>query len=69
MHQKLYTFSDNLCRICKKQQISIDTLAEAIGKSPRQISRYRNGQCKNISLDTLIKIASVLNVSLSDLFE
>ena len=62
-----YTFADNLCRICKERQISVNELADAIGKSPRQINRYRNGQCENISLGTLAKIASVLNVSLTQL--
>lgn len=62
-----YVFADNLCRICKEQQISVDFLAESIGKSTRQINRYRNGQCENISLDTLSKIAHALNISIAEL--
>lgn len=62
-----YTFADNLCRICREKQISVNELADAIGKSPRQINRYRNGQCENISLATLETIASTLNVSMSEL--
>ena len=63
-----FIFADNLCRLCRQQKISVEKLAEAIEKSPRQINRYRNGQCKNISLATLSKIAAVLDVDLADLF-
>lgn len=63
-----YIFADNLCRLCKERTISTNELAERIEKSPRQVSRYRNGQCENISLCTLAKIADVLNVSISELF-
>ena len=63
-----FIFADNLCRLCRQKKISVEQLAEAIEKSPRQINRYRNGQCKNISLATLSKIAAVLDVDLADLF-
>jgi len=63
-----FIFADNLCRLCRQKKISVEKLAEAIEKSPRQINRYRNGQCKNISLATLSKIAAVLDVDLADLF-
>lgn len=63
-----YTFADNLCRLCKEQQVSVNELADAIGKSPRQVNRYRNGQCENISLDTVEKIAFALHVSIAQLF-
>ncbi len=62
-----YIFADNLCRICKEQGISASALAERIGKSLRQVNRYRNGQCENLSLVTLATIAKVLNVSIADL--
>ena len=48
-----YIFANNLCRICRDRNISIEALAEAIDKSPRQVSRYRSGQCENISLKTM----------------
>ena len=64
-----YVFADNLCRLCKEKQISVNSLAEAIDKSPRQISRYRNGQCENLSLATLYKIARLLDVNISDLLQ
>lgn len=63
-----YYFADNLCRLCKEKHLSAEELADAIGKSPRQVSRYRNGQCENIPLSTIVKIAEVLNVSVSELF-
>lgn len=62
-----YIFADNLCRLCKEKQISVNDLADAIEKSPRQINRYRNGQCENLSFVTLEKIAGVLHVSISEL--
>ena len=62
-----YTFANNLCRLCKEQKININQLAEAIDKSPRQVNRYRNGQCKNISLSTMEKIANVLQVNIIEL--
>ena len=63
-----YIFAENLCRLCKERQISVDELADKIEKSPRQINRYRNGRCEYISLCTLAKIAAVLNVSITELF-
>ena len=60
-HMDQYIFADNLCRLCRKKHISVEQLAEAIGKSPRQINRYRNGQCRNISLVTLNLIAEALD--------
>ena len=66
---QMYQFklADNLCKFCSERKISVNELADAIGKSPRQVNRYRNGQCENISLCTLAKIASVLNISIADL--
>ena len=63
-----FIFADNLCRLCRQKRISVEKLAEAIEKSPRQINRYRNGQCKNISPAPLSKIAAALDVDLADLF-
>lgn len=62
-----YIFADNLHRLCKERHISVDELADIIGKSPRQINRYRNGQCENLSIATLEKIASALDVSIIEL--
>ena len=56
-----YLFADNLCKLCKEKHISVNELADAIEKSPRQVSRYRNGQCENLSLRTIAKIAKVWN--------
>ena len=63
-----YIFAENLCRLCKEKHISIEELADALDKSPRQINRYRNGQCTSISLDTLEKIAFKLDIPVSLLF-
>ena len=67
MNQYVYNFAENLHRICKEQKISVGKLSESIGKSPRQISRYRNGQCKNLPLDVVTKTADKLGVSITDL--
>ena len=64
-----YLFADNLCRLCKEKHISVNELADAIEKSPRQVNRYRNGQCENLSLCTIAKIAKVLDVSIAELFD
>lgn len=64
-----YKFANNLCRLCNTHNITIDELAEYIGKSSRQISRYRSGQCPNITLSTLEKIADVFQIHISELFE
>jgi transcriptional regulator with XRE-family HTH domain len=64
-----YLFANNLCRLCEEQNLSIDELAERIGKSSRQVSRYRNGNCQNITLTTVEKIANVLQVRMSELLE
>lgn len=64
-----YQFANNLCELCDKRHISIDELAECIGKSSRQVSRYRNGQCQNITLSTLGKIADVLEVPITELLK
>ncbi len=64
-----YIFADNLCRLCKERNISAAVLAEKIGKSLRQVNRYRNGQCENLSLNTLARIAEVLDVGITDLLK
>lgn len=58
-----YKIAENICRFCKEQNVSVETLAESIGKSPRQVNRYRNGQCETISLETLNAIADALHTS------
>lgn len=62
-----YIFAENLCRLCRERGISVERLAEYIGKSPRQVNRYRNGQCLNISLSTMQDIAAVLGIELTEL--
>lgn len=64
-----YLLANNLCRLCDEKQISIDQLAEVIGKSSRQVSRYRSGQCTNITLATIEKISNALQVPISELLE
>lgn len=62
-----YVIADNICKFCQQKQITVEQLAEAIGKSPRQVNRYRNAQCKNISFSTLSKIADALKISVTEL--
>ncbi len=64
-----YQFANNLCELCLKHNINTEQLAERIGKSPRQVIRYRNGQCPNITLSTLEKIADVFGVHITELIK
>ncbi len=56
-----YRIADNICRLSKEQGISVESLAELIGKSTRQVNRYRNGQCNTIPIKTLNAIANALH--------
>lgn len=62
-----YEIGDNIVILCKKKNISRDELAERIGKSVRQVSRYCNGGC-NMNLEILYKIANALEVPVKELF-
>lgn len=62
-----YTIARNICRLCEEQQICVEQLAEMIGKSTRQINRYRNGQCKTIPLDVLNALADALHTTIPEL--
>ncbi len=53
--------------ICKQQGTTLNALAERIGVSQPSISGIATGRQKP-SLDTIEKIASALNVSVSELF-
>ena len=63
----IFVLANNICKFSKEQNITVERLAEALNKSPRQVNRYRNGQCKNISVVTLTKMANIFNVSVSEL--
>lgn len=62
-----YTIARNICRLCEEQQICVEQLAEMIGKSTRQMNRYRNGQCKTIPLDVLNTLADALHTTIPEL--
>lgn len=64
-----YKLANNLCRLCDEKNISTEKLAELIGKSSRQVSRYRNGGSANITLSTLEDISDVLGVHLFELLK
>ncbi|MDE5900616.1 MAG: helix-turn-helix transcriptional regulator [Muribaculaceae bacterium] len=53
--------------ICKRQGTTLNALAESIGVSQPSISGIATGRQKP-SLDTIEKIASALNVPVSELF-
>lgn len=61
--------SENLKTIRKKQKISQKTLAKNSGVSYSMVSKLESGEQKNPSLDTLEKIATALNVTVSQLTE
>ena len=58
-----YILAENMCRLCKEQNISVEQLAELIGKSPRQVNRYRNGQSDAIPFTVISAIADALHTS------
>ena len=59
-------FGDNLRRIRKERQLSMDALAEKIGTTKQVISRYEKGM-RMPKLSMAQQIAQALNVSLYDL--
>lgn len=54
--------------ICKQKGVSIADLADRVGLKRESLSRMINGN-SGTTLDTLKKIADVLEVKLTDLFE
>ena len=58
---------DNIVKICKENGISREVLAERLGKSVRQVSRYCNGQC-NLTVKLLNQIADALDIPIEKLF-
>jgi len=63
-----YIFAERLSSLCKERKVSVEKLAEVIGKSPRTINRYRNGQCENIPFPVLENICLYFHVEPSYLF-
>lgn len=54
----------------KLKSMTQEKLAEEVGITPQYLSRIENGgYSKNVSLSTLMKIAGVLNVTMSKLME
>lgn len=61
--------SENLKTIRKKRRISQKSLAQSSGVSYSMVSKLESGEQKNPSLDTLDKIATALNVTVSQLMD
>ena len=54
----------------KIRNLTQEELAEKVGITPQYLSRIENGgYSKNVSLSTLMKIAGVLDVTMSQLME
>lgn len=64
----LKTLGLKIKEIRKRQQISQEKLAEMTNMHLKTVMRVENAQCSP-SIDTIIKIANVLNVKITDLFE
>ena len=58
-------FEENVAFYCEKKSISKAELAEKMSVHPASLSRALHG---NPQLDTIIKIAAALEVSVADLF-
>lgn len=61
--------SENLKAIRKKRKISQKSLAQSSGVSYSMVSKLESGEQRNPSLDTLDKIATALNVTVSQLMD
>ena len=60
-----YLLGSKLRALSKEQKLSVEQLAELIGKSPRQVARYRSGTCKSIPIDVLEDLACALHTTVS----
>ena len=58
---------NNLERLQRERNLSNKTLAKRVCVSVRQLSRYKNMQCKNITLSKLEELASALDVDIVEL--
>lgn len=58
--------ADNVRRLCKEQGKQMKDLAVDMGIDPASLTRALNG---NARLDTVLKIATALGVSMKSLFE
>lgn len=64
----IYKFGNHLTKIRENKKISQEDLAFLSGISRRSISRIENGQIKEPSMDTLLKLSSALDFDLVDLY-
>ena len=64
----IYKFANNLTKIRENKRLSQEDLAFLSGISCRSISRIENGQIKEPSMDTLLKLSASLEVDLVDLY-
>ena len=51
----------------KQLGITVDSLAEQIGKDRATVYRYENGEIENMPISTVIKTAEVLRMTISEL--
>ena len=58
---------NNLERLQRERNLSNKTLAKRVDVSVRQLSRYKNMQCNNITLSKLEELASALDVDIVEL--
>ncbi len=56
----------NIRRARRNQMVKIETLAKHLGLTKGRLSQIENGQCKEVTLNRLVKIATFLN---TDFFE
>lgn len=58
---------ENIARLCQESGTSVSALCESAGVSPGILSDLKNGRKKNISSETLAKLAKALGVSTDSL--
>ena len=66
--QTKYILAERIVSLCLKKQISVEQLAEFLGKSSRTVNRYRGGQVEHLSCDVLDKMCEVFGIELRELF-
>ena len=67
--EEVAKISENIARIRRKRGISQETLAKKVDKSKQSIYLLENGEIQRPNVETIQKIAEVLEVSITELLK
>lgn len=59
----------NLNKMMTKRKMSLNELAQKVGKTNSNLSKLKNGKAKGVRMSTLESICSALNCQPGDLFQ